>query len=101
MAKKEYRWNIFLLRAMPATPIGSVGQPCQPLNQFRRMTSRIPIAQQVRKTPCDLAAGAHGLIDATDHSADIQHIVIFASGPVIGRTLQNEMVGAHACMVAQ
>jgi len=27
MAKKEYRWNIFLLRATPATPIGSVEAP--------------------------------------------------------------------------
>jgi len=27
MAKNEYRWNIFLLRATPATPIGSVEAP--------------------------------------------------------------------------
>jgi hypothetical protein len=27
MAKTEYRWNIFLLRATPATPIGSLEAP--------------------------------------------------------------------------
>jgi len=27
MARKEYRWDIFLLRATPATPIGSVEAP--------------------------------------------------------------------------
>jgi hypothetical protein len=30
MAQKEHRWNIFLLRATPATPIGSVEAPDAP-----------------------------------------------------------------------
>jgi hypothetical protein len=37
MGKKEYRWNVFLLRVTPATPIGSPRSPTQYLRSRRRL----------------------------------------------------------------